>query len=210
MKNFVQGLSGTFWLVMATDVLGWVAILGGVARSVIKLANWHLGNTPDKNQWHKCIYRWLPQYHAHVGLLLRSKAALCFCFFSPDSQVFIREMDSYQCWRHSSGFSLHLYRPWSRSKNSYHSIPPTSRGCSQSKLACIWSQHNGWSFWLRTQLLQMINDSVDNHIVVAEPLKDASFSLSSNPSAPPNPYARTTILTGYIKHYCFLWPAFSA
>ncbi|KAF9062868.1 transcription initiation factor IIF, beta subunit-domain-containing protein [Rhodocollybia butyracea] len=58
--------------------------------------------------------------------------------------------------------------------------------------------------------LEMVNDSVDNHIVVAERPKDASFGLSSNPSAPPNPRARTTILTGRIKHDCFLRPSFSA
>lgn len=56
----------------------------------------------------------------------------------------------------------------------------------------------------------MVNDSVENNIVVAERPKDASFGLSSNPSAPPNPRARTTILTGRIKHDCFLRPAFSA
>ncbi|KAF5355415.1 hypothetical protein D9757_011180 [Collybiopsis confluens] len=58
--------------------------------------------------------------------------------------------------------------------------------------------------------LEMVNESVDNHIVVAERPKDASFGLSANPSAPPNPRARTTILTGRIKHDCFLRPAFSA
>jgi len=58
--------------------------------------------------------------------------------------------------------------------------------------------------------LEMVNDSVENNIVVAERPKDASFGLSSNPSAPPNPRARTTILTGRIKHDCFLRPAFSA
>ncbi|KAJ3997056.1 transcription initiation factor IIF, beta subunit [Lentinula boryana] len=58
--------------------------------------------------------------------------------------------------------------------------------------------------------LDMVNDNVENHIVVAERPKDASFGLSSNPSAPPNPRARTTILTGRIKHDCSLRPAFSA
>lgn len=58
--------------------------------------------------------------------------------------------------------------------------------------------------------LEMVNDNVDNHIVVAERPKDASFGLSSNPSAPPNPRARTTILTGRIKHDCSLRPSFSA
>ncbi|KIK55455.1 hypothetical protein GYMLUDRAFT_76532 [Collybiopsis luxurians FD-317 M1] len=58
--------------------------------------------------------------------------------------------------------------------------------------------------------LEMVNESVENHIVVAERPKDASFGLSANPSAPPNPRARTTILTGRIKHDCFLRPSFSA
>jgi transcription initiation factor TFIIF subunit beta len=62
--------------------------------------------------------------------------------------------------------------------------------------------------------LEMINDSVDNQIVVAERPKDLSLSISNptTPSgflAPVNPRARTTILTGRIKHDCNLRPVFS-
>jgi transcription initiation factor TFIIF subunit beta len=49
----------------------------------------------------------------------------------------------------------------------------------------------------------MVNDSVDNQIVVAERPKDPT------PSAAVNTRARTTILTGRIKHDCNLRPVFS-
>ncbi|KAK7040935.1 hypothetical protein VNI00_009531 [Paramarasmius palmivorus] len=59
--------------------------------------------------------------------------------------------------------------------------------------------------------LDMVNDSVENAVVIAERPKDASFGLSSSVSTgPPNPRARTTILTGRIKHDCMLRPQFSA
>ncbi|KAF5366818.1 hypothetical protein D9758_006555 [Tetrapyrgos nigripes] len=58
--------------------------------------------------------------------------------------------------------------------------------------------------------LDMVNDAVDNQIVVAERPKDASFGLSSTSSAPQSSRARTTILTGRIKHDCALRPGFSA
>ncbi|KAF9261385.1 hypothetical protein L218DRAFT_930860 [Marasmius fiardii PR-910] len=59
--------------------------------------------------------------------------------------------------------------------------------------------------------LDMVNDSVENQVVIAERPKDASFGLSSSiQSGPPNPRARTTILTGRIKHDCNLRPQFSA
>ncbi|KAG7092876.1 hypothetical protein E1B28_009188 [Marasmius oreades] len=59
--------------------------------------------------------------------------------------------------------------------------------------------------------LEMVNDSVENQVVIAERPKDSSFGLSSSvQSGPPNPRARTTILTGRIKHDCSLRPQFSA
>jgi transcription initiation factor TFIIF subunit beta len=59
--------------------------------------------------------------------------------------------------------------------------------------------------------LDMINDSVDNQIVVAERPKDPSLSISTSAAAATvNTRARTTILTGRIKHECNLRPAFSA
>ena len=58
--------------------------------------------------------------------------------------------------------------------------------------------------------LEMVNDSVDNQIVVAERPKDPSLSISMTAAAAtPNTRARTTILTGRIKHECNLRPAFS-
>lgn len=57
--------------------------------------------------------------------------------------------------------------------------------------------------------LDMINDSVENQMVVAERPKDASFNLSGAPTSAPNSRARTTILTGRVKHDCNLRPAFS-
>ena len=58
--------------------------------------------------------------------------------------------------------------------------------------------------------LEMVNDSVDNQIVVAERPKDPSLSISTTAAAAtPNTRARTTILTGRIKHECNLRPAFS-
>ncbi|CAA7268482.1 unnamed protein product [Cyclocybe aegerita] len=59
--------------------------------------------------------------------------------------------------------------------------------------------------------LDMVNDSVENQIVVAERPKDSSLSVSSaTAAATTNTRARTTILTGRIKHECNLRPAFSA
>ncbi|KAF8958334.1 transcription initiation factor IIF, beta subunit-domain-containing protein [Flammula alnicola] len=52
--------------------------------------------------------------------------------------------------------------------------------------------------------LDMVNESVENQIVVAERPKDLSLSVSTSARA------RTTILTGRIKHECNLRPAFSA
>ncbi|PFH47082.1 hypothetical protein AMATHDRAFT_68486 [Amanita thiersii Skay4041] len=61
--------------------------------------------------------------------------------------------------------------------------------------------------------LDMVNDSVENQIVVAERPKDSSLTpatgaTSSGPGM--NSRARTTILTGRIKHECNLRPTFSA
>lgn len=59
--------------------------------------------------------------------------------------------------------------------------------------------------------LDMVHDSVENQIVVAERPKDASLSASASAAAAtPNTRARTTILTGRIRHECNLRPAFSA
>ncbi|TFK31732.1 transcription initiation factor IIF, beta subunit [Crucibulum laeve] len=59
--------------------------------------------------------------------------------------------------------------------------------------------------------LEMVNESVENQIVVAERPKDRSLSVSkSAAAATSNTRARTTILTGRIKHECNLRPAFSA
>lgn len=54
--------------------------------------------------------------------------------------------------------------------------------------------------------LDMVNDAVDNQMVVAERPKD---SLPNQDSGPINPRARTTILTGRIKHDCNLRPVFT-
>jgi hypothetical protein len=56
--------------------------------------------------------------------------------------------------------------------------------------------------------LDMVNDNVENQIVVAERPKDPSLSVSSN-NVLHNTRARTTILTGRIKHECNLRPALS-
>ena len=59
--------------------------------------------------------------------------------------------------------------------------------------------------------LDMVNDNVENQLVVAERPKDLSLSVSqSAAAATPNTRARTTILTGRIKHECNLKPAFTA
>ena len=55
--------------------------------------------------------------------------------------------------------------------------------------------------------LDMVNDSVDNQIVVAERPKDP---VTTPNGVPVNTRARTTILTGRIKHECNLRPAFDA
>ncbi|TFK61103.1 hypothetical protein BDN72DRAFT_478369 [Pluteus cervinus] len=61
--------------------------------------------------------------------------------------------------------------------------------------------------------LEMVNDSVENQIVVAERPKDPSFNPSQDPQdavqAQMNSRARTTILTGRIKHECNLKPGWS-
>ena len=56
--------------------------------------------------------------------------------------------------------------------------------------------------------LDMVNEAVENQIVVAERPKDASLSVHGS-SVPYNSRARTTILTGRIKHECNLRPSFS-
>ncbi|KAL0953202.1 hypothetical protein HGRIS_004457 [Hohenbuehelia grisea] len=55
--------------------------------------------------------------------------------------------------------------------------------------------------------LEMVNESVENQIVVAERPKVAA--LSATPNVAGNTRARTTILTGRIKHDCNLRPVFS-
>ena len=58
--------------------------------------------------------------------------------------------------------------------------------------------------------LDMVNDSVENQIVVAERPKDSALSIStSSAAATVNTRARTTILTGRIKHECNLRPTFT-
>jgi len=54
----------------------------------------------------------------------------------------------------------------------------------------------------------MVNDSVENQIVVVERPKDLGLSIST--SAAVNTRARTTILTGRIKHECNLRPTFTS
>lgn len=56
--------------------------------------------------------------------------------------------------------------------------------------------------------LDMVNETVENQIVVAERPKDPSLSVHGA-NAPYNSRARTTILTGRIKHECNLRPSFS-
>jgi transcription initiation factor TFIIF subunit beta len=56
--------------------------------------------------------------------------------------------------------------------------------------------------------LDMVNEAVDNQIVVAERPKDSSLSVHGT-NSPFNSRARTTILTGRIKHECNLRPSFS-
>ncbi|KAF7288158.1 hypothetical protein HMN09_01422300 [Mycena chlorophos] len=59
--------------------------------------------------------------------------------------------------------------------------------------------------------LDMVNDNVDNQVVIAERPKDPSLSVSSSTAAATaNTRARTTILTGRIKHDCNLRPALSS
>jgi transcription initiation factor TFIIF subunit beta len=55
----------------------------------------------------------------------------------------------------------------------------------------------------------MVNDNVENQIVVAERPKDSSLSVSASSNLPHNTRARTTILTGRIKHECNLRPSLS-
>src|ERR1700761_6693329 len=58
--------------------------------------------------------------------------------------------------------------------------------------------------------LDMVNDTVENQIVVAERPKDPALSISmSAAAATVNTRARTTILTGRIKHECNLRPTFT-
>jgi len=58
--------------------------------------------------------------------------------------------------------------------------------------------------------LDMVNDSVENQIVVAERPKDPALSISTSAAAATaNTRARTTILTGRIKHECNLRPTFT-
>ena len=58
--------------------------------------------------------------------------------------------------------------------------------------------------------LDMVNDSVENQIVVAERPKDPALSTSATAAAATvNTRARTTILTGRIKHECNLRPTFT-
>jgi len=57
--------------------------------------------------------------------------------------------------------------------------------------------------------LDMMNDNVENQIVVAERPKDSSLSVSASSNVAHNSRARTTILTGRIKHECNLRPSFS-
>jgi transcription initiation factor TFIIF subunit beta len=57
----------------------------------------------------------------------------------------------------------------------------------------------------------MVNDNVDNQVVIAERPNDPSLSVSTSAAAAtPNTRARTTILTGRIKHDCNLRPALTA
>ncbi|KAJ7139020.1 transcription initiation factor IIF, beta subunit [Mycena epipterygia] len=59
--------------------------------------------------------------------------------------------------------------------------------------------------------LDLVNDNVENQIVIAERPKDPSLSVSTSAAAAtPNTRARTTILTGRIKHDCNLRPALTA
>ena len=58
--------------------------------------------------------------------------------------------------------------------------------------------------------LDMVNDNVENQIVVAERPKDPALSMSTTAAAATvNTRARTTILTGRIKHECNLRPTFT-
>lgn len=57
--------------------------------------------------------------------------------------------------------------------------------------------------------LDMVNGSVENQLVVAERPKDTAAPPSATTSSAFNPRARTTILTGRIKHECNLRPLFN-
>jgi len=58
--------------------------------------------------------------------------------------------------------------------------------------------------------VEMVNDGVENQIVVAERPKDLALSMSTSAAAATvNTRARTTILTGRIKHECNLRPTFT-
>ncbi|KAJ7471319.1 transcription initiation factor IIF, beta subunit [Mycena galericulata] len=59
--------------------------------------------------------------------------------------------------------------------------------------------------------LDMVHDNVENQVVIAERPKDPSLSVSTSAAAAtPNTRARTTILTGRIKHDCNLRPTLTA
>ncbi|KAJ7065975.1 transcription initiation factor IIF, beta subunit [Mycena belliarum] len=59
--------------------------------------------------------------------------------------------------------------------------------------------------------LDVVNDNVVNQVVIAERPKDPSLSVSASAAAATaNTRARTTILTGRIKHDCNLRPALTA
>ncbi|KAJ6551580.1 transcription initiation factor IIF, beta subunit [Mycena capillaripes] len=59
--------------------------------------------------------------------------------------------------------------------------------------------------------LDVVNENVENQVVIAERPKDPSLSVSTSAAAAtPNTRARTTILTGRIKHDCNLRPALTA
>ncbi|KAG6896628.1 hypothetical protein C0992_007034 [Termitomyces sp. T32_za158] len=58
--------------------------------------------------------------------------------------------------------------------------------------------------------LDMVQDNVENQLVVAERPKDPSLSVSTSAAAATtNSRARTTILTGRVKHECNLRPHFT-
>jgi transcription initiation factor TFIIF subunit beta len=102
-----------------------------------------------------------------------------------------------------------LFLPPNRDPNDLHGTPPLQH--ANRPVFDTTTSYTATGPEPDCYELDMVNESVENQIVVAERPKDPSLSVSmSAAAATPNTRARTTILTGRIKHECNLRPAFSA